>query len=265
MSKTNDCALVIDVQNDFLPLPGSTLKVEGGIEDSERLCDWIDKFPLSAIFTSLDTHHALDISHPAWWKEANGDFVDPFTPISSDDIKNGKYMARIDPVGSLNYVETLEANGEFNHFIWPEHCIIGTPGHNLYARYSDTLRNWSKKNLRWVNYINKGVNPYTEHFGIFRANVVKAEDSNTQVNQSIFTALNTFDRIFLAGQARSHCVVNSLKQLLEIAPNLAPKVHIMEDCMSDVQGLPTDFYVYVQSLYDKAIAQGVKVVRSTDL
>lgn len=262
--KNNSALLVIDAQVDFMDLPNSALPVTGAVEDTKRLNTWINKVNPSAIFTSLDSHYSLDISHPSWWKTAKGDFVNPFTLITADSIKNGEYVARIDPKRSLAYVEALEANGEFSHFIWPEHCLMGSIGQSLLPEYLETLNNWSKKNLRWVNFITKGVNPFTEHFGIFRANVPLAEDSNTQVNQGIFTTLNNFDEIFLAGQARSHCVVNSLKQLLEIAPQLASKIIILEDAMSDVQGLPTDFYAHVDKLYNSAIAQGVRTIKTTD-
>ncbi len=261
----NSALLAIDVQVDFMDFQGSALPVTNAGEDTKRLVTFLEKAPIGAVFTSLDSHHALDISHPGWWKKSDGTLVDPFTMISSDDIKEGKFIARMDPKRSLAYVEALETNGEFKHFIWPEHCLMGSNGHQLNPIYHEALREWSLKNLRWVNYIRKGENPHTEHFGIFRANVPMQEDPNTQVNQGIFQTLSTYDEIFLAGQARSHCVANSLKQLLEIAPDLAPKIVILEDCMSDVLGLPQDFYDYVQTIYDGAIAQGVRVAKSTDI
>jgi len=121
------------------------------------------------------------------------------------------------------------------------------------------------KNLRWVNFITKGVNPFTEHFGIFRANVPVSDDSATDINQNVFNVLNNHDEIYLAGQARTHCVANSLKQLLQIAPNLASKIVVLEDCMSNVAGLPTDFYDMVDGIYTNAIAQGVRYAKSTDI
>lgn len=265
MKKNNSVLIAIDLQKDFMDLSGSSLPVTGAVKDTERLCEFIRKAGLSAIFTSLDSHHTLDISHRAWWKQSNGSFVDPFTLILADDIKNGKYVARIDPKRSLEYVEALERNGEFNHFIWPDHCLIGSEGHMLLPEYMETLRDFEMKNLAWINFIKKGENPFTEHFGIFRANVPMSEDSNTQEDQGMFKTLNDFDTIYLAGQARSHCVANSLRQLLQISPNLANKVVIIEDCMSDVGGLPTDFYTMVDGIYNDAISKGVRTMKSTDI
>jgi nicotinamidase/pyrazinamidase len=262
---SNKALLVIDAQNDFHDIPSATLPVPGACADTQRIADFIAKQNPQTIFASLDSHYSLDISHPSWWENADGSLVSPFTMITSADIKNGKYVPRIDPKRSLSYVEALEANGEFSHFIWPEHCLIGTPGHALHPVFFEACKGWMTKNLRWVNFINKGVNPYTEHFGIFRANVPLNEDPSTQVNQSIFAALNTHDEIYLAGQARSHCVATSLRQMLQIAPNLATKLIVLEDCMSDVQGLPSDFYDYVNGIYSDAEKAGVRIVKSTNL
>jgi nicotinamidase-related amidase len=264
MNKNNDALLVIDAQIDFHDVPGAALPVAGAVKDTERLADFIKKLNPSRILASQDSHYSLDIAHPAWWIDARGNLVTPFTPISADDIKNGKYVARIQPAMSLQYVEDLEKNGEFNHFIWPEHCLMGSNGHAFHPVFFDSIREWMNKNSRWVNFITKGVNPFTEHFGIFRANVPLPSDPATQVNQAIFQLLNDHDTIYLAGQARSHCVANSMRQLLDIAPQLAPKLIVLEDCMSDVPGLPSDFYVGVNNIYADAQAKGVRIQKSTD-
>ncbi len=38
-------------------------------------------------------------------------------------------------------------------------------------------------------------------------------------------------------EAKSHCVATSLKQAMDFAPELAKKITVIEDCMSDVPGL----------------------------
>ena len=253
--------LVIDAQVDFHE--GGNLAVPGATADTARLSVLIPKLNPSVIIASLDSHYVLDIAHPSWWADKSGVHPSPFTMITAADVENGVWTPRVDPTASLEYLRKLEANGEFPHLIWPEHCIIGTPGHALMPDFMDALNIWSKTHLAWPNFINKGANPFAEHFGIFRANVPNA-DPSTDVNHAVFRELNTADELYLAGQARSHCVANSLKQLLDIAPNLASKLFIIEDCMSDVPGLPPDFYVMVQGIYDDAKAKGVRFVKSTD-
>jgi nicotinamidase-related amidase len=254
----------IDIQNDFHDITGASLPVTGASIDSVKIAEIVEKLNPTTIFASMDSHYRLDISHPAWWVRADGSNVSPFTLITSDSIKNGEYNAVMDPTGSLKYVEELEKNGEFVHFIWPEHCIIGTGGHNLFPVFADALDKWSIRNKKWVSFINKGVNPFTEHFGIFRANVPIANDPSSQINQGVFVTLNDHDEILITGEARTHCVANSLRQMLQIAPNLAPKIIVLEDCMSDVGGLPSDFYAAVDKIYADAYAMGVKKARSTD-
>lgn len=261
----NSVLIVIDGQNDFHDISIATLAVPGACKDSQRIADFIKKVNPSKIFASLDTHYSLDIAHTAWFRDSKGNPVSPFTIIKPEDIENGKYVAVIDPKRTLEYLKALEANGEFQHMLWPDHCLEGSEGQALFPVFFDALKGWMNKNLRWVNFITKGVNPYTEHFGIFRANVPLPEDPSTQVNQGIFQVLNSYDVLFLAGQARTHCVANSLKQMLQIAPQLAPKIVVLEDCMSNVAGLPPDFYAYVDKIYADAKSQGISVVKSTDV
>lgn len=260
----NTALIAIDVQNDFMDIPNAALGVPGATQDAERIAKFVEKVNPNTIFASLDSHYGLDISHPKWWTNADGSFVSPFTLITADDVQSGKYVPRVDPVGSLKYVQALESNGEFQHFIWPEHCLIGSTGHALYPVFFNALQEWMTRNLKWVNFINKGVHPMTEHFGIFRANVPNS-DPNTQVNQGVFQTLEKHSVIYFGGQARTHCDVNSLRQMLQIAPQLAPKIVVLEDCMSNVPGLPQDFYTYVDSIYEDAKKQGVRFTQSTNV
>lgn len=266
-TKRNNSALIaIDLQKDFHDnIPGSTLAVPGSTKDTERTCAFIRNLDPATIFASRDSHYNLDISHPDWWEDAKGNTVKSFTLIMADDIKNGKYVPRMDYARSLAYVEALEKNGEFLHFIWPPHCLIGSDGQSFHPLFMEAVCDWNLRNRKWVNFVTKGVNPFTEHFGMFRANVPIDKDPNTQVDQAIFKTLQDHDDIYLVGQARTHCDANSLRQLLQIAPQLASKVIVLEDCMSNVPGLPDDFYAQVDKIYADAYAQGVRKMKSTDL
>jgi len=63
---------------------------------------------------------------------------------------------------------------------------------------------------------------------------------------------------------KSHCVANTLKQVMRKAPNLAKKFVILEDAMSDVSGGPNGpgttptFGELAQPIYDEAKAIGVR-------
>jgi nicotinamidase-related amidase len=118
------------------------------------------------------------------------------------------------------------------------------------------LREWSVSgpDARFVRYITKGSHPMTEHFGAFRAQVAIANANETHVNMSLIEQLDLFDVIYIAGQAESHCVANSLKQIMELAPNIAKKFVVLEDTMSPVPG----FEDLANPIYEKAREMGVK-------
>lgn len=264
--KQKTALLAIDVQNDFMDIPGATLGVTGATKDVERLNTFIDRINPDKILASQDSHYRLAIHLTSWWRDAKGNVPAHSTTITANDVKSGKYYAIIDPTRSLRYVEELEAKGNFTLMLWPDHCIMGTVGHNFYPPFLETVQKWMDKKKTWANYITKGVNPYTEHFGIFEAEVPIQEDmANTGVNQGIFNILNNFETIYLVGQAKSHCVLNSLRQILSLAPQLASKLIVLEDCMSNVPGLPGDFYDFVDGVYNDAKSKGVQIVKSTDI
>ena len=257
----------IDYQIDFMDLPGSALPVPGATADAERVANFLIKFAdqFQSLFFTQDSHHVLDIAHPRWWKKSDGSFVDPFTPILPDDLSNGKYYPAVHPSLSVKYVNDLTTQGEFVHFIWPEHCIIGSNGHGFQKDILKAIAAFEEKTGRWVNFVTKGSNPFTEHFGAFRANIPQANDPSSQINQVLLNQLNVLDVLYFTGEARSHCVANSLRQLCDEAPNLLPKLVILEDGMSDVPGLPGDFYVGVQAIYDRAKQMGAQFAKTADI
>lgn len=251
-------------QKDPNPMYSPTLAVDGAVEDIKRFTAWA-KQNLSKIqrfYFTQDSHHRFDIAHPSWWQDKDGNIVKPLTLITSADITSGKYIPRMNYKHSFSYVKSLEDQGEFPHFIWPEHCIMGTWGHNFHDEINSLI---AEINLsgNWPNIITKGSNPYTEHFGAFRANIPMAQDPSTSLDFNLINALMSMDEVIIVGEARSHCVANSLRQLVQEAPSLAPKLVIFEDCMSDVPNLPADFYVGVQKIYDDAKAQGVRIETTT--
>lgn len=259
--------LIIDGQVDFMDLKDSALPVPGATADMDRVIKFIENNSkhLGAISSTLDSHRSIDISHPSFWSDKDGNPVAPFTQITYKDLQEGKFTANFDPKWAFEYVKKLEDQGEFPHFIWPYHCLIGSAGAALYAPLSKALNKWELENGRIVKYVTKGDNPYTEHFGAFRANIEIAKDPKTQFNQSLVKLLMEHDDVYFAGEAKSHCVVNTLRQAVTEVPALASKIVLLEDCMSDVTGLPAAFYKHVESIYNDAKAKGVRTAKSTDI
>jgi len=261
--KKRIAVLIIDAQNDFCS-PNGSLFVDGAVEDNERLSKWIvdNKEEINFIGCTLDSHQLMDIAHPRFWFDKDGNNPGPFTVISASDVENGTWSS-VRPKETLDYLRNLEADGQFPHVIWPEHCVVGTWGTQLDPKINDAVLSWAAQG-HFVQYVSKGANPFTEHFGAFEAQVPKQNVPATQYNLGLQKTLEKYDVIYLSGQAKSHCVANTLKQLVEKAPDVAKKVVVLEDTMSPVSGGPNGpgttptFDEIAQPIYDAAAKIGVR-------
>ena len=235
--------LIIDPQKGFMDSPGSALPVTGANADMDRLADFIRKNgkKLEDIHVTLDSHQVIDIAHPAWWKGADGKMVQPFTLITAADIKAGIYTPRnpAERQRSLDYVEQLEKTGKYNLFIWPPHCLVGTEGHSIQNNLSDALVDWQAENYARVDFVVKGFNPYTEHYGGLLAEVPDPTDPSTQLNTNLLETLQQADEILIAGEALSHCVKETVNQIVEnIGAEHVKKIKILTDATSSVGQAP---------------------------
>jgi nicotinamidase/pyrazinamidase len=230
--------LIIDAQYDFCH-PQGALFVPGAVEDMQRLKSLILRNieHIDYICVTLDTHPVIDISHPSFWTNPEGQFPSPFTQIKASDVEAGLWRARFEPAKALKYLQDLETQREFTHLIWPEHCLIGSKGASLDESVMEAIHQWTLRTGKEYKAVAKGTYPLTEHFGIFRAQVPADNHPETQLNRALIDELRAYDNIYLAGEAKSHCVATSLKQVLDFAPDLAGRMTIIEDCMSDVTGL----------------------------
>jgi nicotinamidase/pyrazinamidase len=261
MKNKSTALLIIDAQYDFCH-PNGTLYVPGAEKDVERIAQFIAKNgeAIGEIFVTLDTHRVLDIAHPLFWEDPNGNTVAPFTLITSEAVKAGKWRPRYHQEYVLSYLETLEKEGEFKHFIWPEHCLIGSRGAALDDTVLLALLSWTHRTGRDYQAVIKGTNPLTEHFGVFRAQVPIEGAPETQLDEKFLSNLGSFDRVVVVGEARSHCVATSVKQILLYAPGLIPKVTILTDCISDVTGWGD----LADPIFDEAKQKGVEFTTSRE-
>lgn len=254
--------LIIDTQFDFCH-PDGALFVPGAEQDVERMADLIRKHAhqIDHIVVTLDTHHVLDIAHPLFWRDAMGKHPDPFTQITAADVDAGRWIPRFSADKARSYIHALEADGQFSHLIWPEHCLVGSRGAALHDTLLVAIREWSQqRDLDYVA-VQKGLYPLTEHFGIFRAQVPDPAVPETQLDTALIADLSRFDTVYLMGEAKSHCVANSIRQLLDVAPELAAKVVVVADCMSDVAGLG----YLADSIYAEARARQMRFANANTI
>jgi nicotinamidase/pyrazinamidase len=260
--------LIIDPQNDFCDLPDGApaLPVPGAHADMLRVAAIIDQggAGLQDISVTLDSHHRLDIAHPAFWMTAAGGPVQAFTQITRDDVAQGKYVPR--DAGAMArttaYLAQLEAAGRYTLMVWPTHCEIGSWGHNVHAAVRAAYNRWEESTLRTVAKIVKGTNPWTEHYSAIQAEVPDADDPGTQLNRGFLEQLRRADRVYITGEAGSHCVKATTEHIVDNwDPAQLSKLVLVTDCMSPVAG----FNAQYEGFIDAMRARGVRIAQSGEV
>lgn len=253
--------LIIDPQNDFCDIPGAALGVPGATADLQRVTDFISRTQstLSGITVTLDSHPGVAIERTSFWENGDGEPVEPFTFVTADAVRAGQFMPRNrDTLKQALYtLDQLAATDRKGLVVWPVHCVVGTPGHNIYPVLAQRLLAWEINRQVAVRRVFKGEHPMTEHFGVFEADVPLANALDTQFNTALAHALTSkLDILFIAGEASSHCVASSYSQLASYraarSSNSIPQVVILTDCMSPVPG----FEANAQAFFDAARKDG---------
>lgn len=257
----NILVLGIDFQKDFmengaLPVPNSFKDIENF---TRFIYNNIDK--ISEIDLSMDTHTPRQIFFAAWWIDQNGNHPGPNTIITSEDISNGKWLPVFKKKQSINYVEQLKILGKRDLIIWPYHCLQGTTGCALENQLSNIAYFFSIAKTAKFQKIMKGIDPLTEMYGFIKGEY----DENGYINTDFLNKVQTFDKIIIGGEAKSHCVLESIKQILEYyanSPEVTSKIYILEDCMSPI---PTYEQMTENAFQEFKTKYKVNIVKSTDL
>ncbi|PKN56666.1 MAG: hypothetical protein CVU56_14920 [Deltaproteobacteria bacterium HGW-Deltaproteobacteria-14] len=232
--------VVIDPQNDFCR-PDGALSVPGADRDMDRLALLVHrmKAKLADIHVTLDSHRKVDISHPVWFRDRDGNTPPPFTRVTASDLRDGVWTPALPSTHArtLAYLDDLAATGRYPHTIWPEHCLIGGEGHNVVPDLFEALNEWSER-FALVDFITKGSNPFTEHFSALQAEVPDPSDPGTQLNAGLLTTLEEADVILLAGEAGSHCLANTVRDIAGAFsdPSYVRKMVLLTDATSPVPG-----------------------------
>lgn len=289
--ETRTGLLLIDVQNTFC-LPGFELYVggrsgQGAIEDNIRLCELIYRHLhcFTEIIATMDTHFPIQIFHPIFWVNDQGEHPTPATTIiSHQDIEKGVWKVNPAIVSNfpswdysslqayaLHYARHLDSQGKYPLLIWPYHGMLGSIGHAVVSSVEEALFFYSVARKRQPQYEIKGNNPLTENYSVLRPEVTEDQDGNpiAQENRSLIEQLLSFDRLLIAGQAKSHCVAWTVDDLLtEIQkkdPKLAQNVYLLEDCTSPVV-IPNgaDFTSQADEAFARFQNAGMHLIRSTE-
>lgn len=257
--------LVIDPQIDFHSK--GSLAVPGADEDAVRLSRLIDKCcsSITKIYVTMDTHQKLHIAHPMFWKNGStGEHPAIFTTISVEDVESGKWKCTIPEFHdhSVRYVKELKKGGRFSLIIWPEHCLIGSIGHSVQPEIMESILNWEQFTNGAARFVFKGNNSLTEHYSAMKAEVELDEDPNTKYNWKFLEELKQFDRVLICGQALSHCVNFTVRDIVREWPKeRTSDLIVLTDCSSSVTGFEKEGNQFLQEMK----SAGLTVATSLDI
>jgi nicotinamidase-related amidase len=262
------CMVAVDVQNTFCT-PGFELVVPGAVDDNRRLAEFIYRNlgSLTEIVPTLDTHQAVQIFHAAFLVDDEGRRPDPYTLVSAEDVKAGRWRIDpeigVDPDHLLRYTRELEAGGRYELTVWPYHAMLGGIGHALVSAVEEAFFFHAVARRVGPSFEIKGFNPLTEHYSVLGPEVMGEK------NEELIRKLLSFDVVVFAGQAKSHCVAWTIDDLLRHPDaeerELARRVYLLEDCTSPVvvPGV-VDYTEEADAAMRRFAEAGMNVVRSTD-
>jgi len=301
--------LLIDVQRDFCH-PEGTLYVggrsgQGAVEDTRRIAEFIYRnlARITHIRCTLDSHNNFQIFFPWFWVDSHGEPLSPHTLITVDK-RDARQLINIDPLGNVLsgnvvpnptmtswvtdkgydwlveqcrfYNRELAAGGRYTLYLWPPHCLVGSPGHTVTGVVDEarTLHSLARLSQSWTEI--KGSHNLTENYSVLRPEVLTTWDGGVLAERNVrfYKTLVEADALIVAGQAASHCVKSTVQDLLEEIrqedPSLARKVYLMTDCMSSVVvrsedgAIAADFTEAAEQTLEEAASAGMHLVKSTE-
>jgi nicotinamidase-related amidase len=279
--KLRIAAFGIDAQVGF-SIPEASLFVPGAVEDTQRTIEWIYRNldRITSLHYSLDTHRVFQVFHPAWWVDQQGNHPAPFATISADDVRQHRFTPAIKEhrAEGLEYVERLEKNGKYVLTIWPYHALLGGISHALVPALMEATMFHSLVRGAQTQFEIKGTNELTENYSVLSPEVTELQGRSVGAfNEPFFNALMKYDRVYVFGQAKSHCVLSTLRDMQQRInqtndpASLIKKIFILEDATSPVPPPPInplppalDFPRIANEAFAELAAAGMNLVKTTD-
>jgi nicotinamidase/pyrazinamidase len=261
--------LLIDCQIDFIH-PAGALYVPGAVEDTRRTIEWLYRHAgsVTQIIASLDSHTPIQVFSPPWWVDGDGNHPEPFTVVSAQDVADGKWQPVYDVDWSQRYVAELEESAKKQLMIWPFHTLIGTPGHNLMPALYEALAYHSTARQVFPQMVTKGTLPQTEYYSMLEPEVKIPDHPLGTLNTDLVNEIAAYDKIYITGQAKSHCVLETITSLVRHfsdQPDVIGKIHLIKDGTSAVQHPDIDFDALAEDIYADYEKQGMQVVTTADV
>ena len=258
--------LLVDIQVDFVH-PDGSLSVPGAVDDTCRLVEWIygNVNQITTIGASLDSHTPIQIFSPTWWVDRDGEHPEPYTSITSAAVQAGDWSPIYEPEWSVEYVERLEEDSKKTLMIWPYHCLIGTPGHTLVPALYEAIAYHTAARQSQPLLLTKGTIAKTEHYSIMEPEVKVPEEPGGDVNHDFMSILSVYDLIYVAGQAKSHCVLETVASMMRhYPPGVIQNMRILTDAMSSVAHPEIDFDALANAEFNRFADLGLQLVTTND-
>jgi nicotinamidase-related amidase len=250
-----------------------------------RTAEWIYRNAdrITKLVFSLDTHSVYQMFHPSCWVDREGKHPEPFTVITAKDVREGRWIPLLrdetfrDPVTlALEYCERLEATGKYVLTIWPYHALLGGFSHALVPALMEAALYHAVLRRADTHFEIKGRSPWTENFSVLSPEVRELQGRAVgEFNDRLFDLLMSYDRVYIFGQAKSHCVLSTLLDLEQACrrrdPALLGRIWVLEDAMSPVPPPPLDPLppgLDFPAVAERAIARlreaGMRVARTSE-
>ena len=264
----NILLVIVDMQVDFCHPQGS-LYIDGAEGDIQRLIEFISRYAdrISQISCTLDSHLPFQIFHPSWWANANGENPAPLTAIEETAVSSGQWHPLSDPNHSTAYVKQLETQAKKQLMIWPYHVLLGGIGNMLDPELWSVVMWHSLARQAQPEWIHKGTVPQTEHYSAIQPEIPLPQHPDGGKNEAFLASLRQADQVFIAGEASSHCVLETLEDIARefgSTPDGLAKFYVLEDCMSPVQHPAIDFAELTAQKFAKLAEQGLNFINSSD-
>jgi nicotinamidase-related amidase len=260
--------LLVDFQIDFCH-DGGALRVPGALGDLRRTIEFVysNAARIKTVVASLDSHLAYQIFYPTWWSDEAGNHPPPHTVIDSQSIKRGKYRPLRDVAWSMAYVEELEQRAKKALYLWPFHTMVGGIGQALDPALFEAMHWHAVARRAQPIFLQKGMIPTTEHYSPFEPEVKVPTHPHGSLNTTMLRLLETHARIYVAGEAKSHCVLEACASMMRhfaARPEIIERIHFLGDCTSSVVVPGIDFEAIASREIDGFRARGMRFVSAAD-
>lgn len=260
--------LLIDMQVDFIH-PDGSLTVPGAVDDTRRTIEWLYDHlgEITQIVASLDSHIPGQIFYPTWWVDEKGNHPRANTVITHEDVEAGRWRPVKEPEWSKRYVRLLEEGARKQLMIWPYHTMIGSEGHNMMPTLYEAITYHSAARDTRPYFILKGMIDNTEYYSLLEPEIKVPGVPGGELNTDFLETLRTFDAVYIAGQAKSHCVLETIRSLMTYysdQPQIIDRLHLLIDCTSSVDHPEIDFEAMASETYERFESQGLHLVKAAE-